>query len=75
MIENISYDDMINYSKELKASADVIAELIKNKELSEIQNFVDEVSNYSKYLESIVKLYKDADNNLLDLRSQKGASH
>ena len=67
MIENISYDDMDSYSKELKASAEVIKALIDGKDLKELENFVEEVIKYSKYLESTVKIYRDADNVLSSL--------
>lgn len=61
MIENISYEDMESYSKELKASAEAISDLIEGKDLKELDNFVDDVTRYSKYLESTVKLYRNAD--------------
>ncbi len=64
MIENIKYEDMLSYSKELKASADVISSLIQNKELPELENFVNDVVSYSKYLESTVNLYIKADDAL-----------
>ena len=67
MIENISYEDMLSYSKELKASADVIASLIYNKDFRDLSEFVGIVSDYSKYLESVVKLHKSADDALVDL--------
>lgn len=69
MIENISYEDMESYSKELKASAEVIKTLIDGKDLKELENFVEEVNKYSKYLESTVKLYKDADKALSYLKN------
>ena len=39
MIENISYEDMESYSKELKASVDAIKILIADKDLKELENF------------------------------------
>ena len=70
MIENISYEDMESYSKELKASADAINILIANKDLKELENFVEEVNRYSTYLESTVKLYKSADKALDYLKNR-----
>lgn len=68
MIENISYDDMDSFSKELKASAEVIKTLIDGKDIKELENFVEEVNKYSKYLESTVNIYRDADNVLSYLK-------
>lgn len=70
MIENISYEDMESYSKELKASADAINILIADKDLKELENFVEEVNRYSTYLESTVKLYKSADKALDYLKNR-----
>ncbi|MDO4995957.1 MAG: hypothetical protein Q4E69_02140 [Bacilli bacterium] len=69
MIENISYEDMDSYSKELRASAEVIKTLIDGKDIKELENFVEEVSKYSNYLESTVKIYRDADNVLSYLKN------
>ena len=71
MIDKISYEDMKSYSKELKASADVIKTLIEGKDLKELSNFVEDVEKYSKYLESTVKLYEDADKALSYLKGNK----
>lgn len=70
MIENISYEDMESYSNELKASADAINILIADKDLKELENFVEEVNRYSTYLESTVKLYKSADKALDYLKNR-----
>ena len=74
MIENISYDDMLSYSKELKASVDVINELISDKDFKELQDFVNSVTTYSRYLESTVKLHKSADEAISFLKNQKTSS-
>ena len=68
MIENISYEDMESYSKELKASVEVIKQLITGKDMKELDNFVEDVNKYANYLESTVKLYKDADKTLSYLK-------
>lgn len=69
MIENISYEDMESYSKELNASAEAIKTLITDKDLKELENFVEEVQKYSNYLKSTVKIYKDADKALSYLKN------
>lgn len=75
MIENIKYEDMESYSKELKASSDVIKELIQDKEFPELENFAGEVERYSSYLAQTVTLYKKADQAIDYLSKQKGASN
>jgi len=74
MIEKISYEDMLSYSKELAASADAINSLIENKEFHELQEFVTEVNNYSRYLESTVKLHKSADEALEYLKNNRASN-
>lgn len=64
MIEKIKYEDLESYSKELKASAAVIKELLKSKEIAELNKFADEVIGYSNFLDSSIKMYKDADETL-----------
>ncbi|MBQ8132117.1 MAG: hypothetical protein IJ193_06475 [Bacilli bacterium] len=64
MIENIKYEDLESYSKELKASAEVIKELIKTKEIAELNKFADDVINYSAFLERSIKMHKSADETL-----------
>jgi len=71
MIENISYEDMESYSKELKASAETIKTLIQDKDLKELEYFVEDVNRYSTYLESTVKLHKNADKALEYLKNNR----
>lgn len=75
MIDQISYDEMVSYSKELEASADAIKELIENKDLRELENFIDSIYNYSEYLSSTVELHKQADEALEYLTDQKRTSN
>lgn len=71
MIENISYEEMLSISKELQASANVIRELVKEKNLPELNDFISTVEGYSKFLETTVELYQDADEALSELISKK----
>ncbi len=71
MIENISYEEMLSISKELQASANVIRELVKEKNLPELNDFISTVEGYSKFLETTVELYQDADAALSELISKK----
>lgn len=75
MIDQVSYDEMVSYSKELEASADAIKELIENKDLRELENFIDSIYNYSEYLSSTVELHKQADEALEYLTDQKRTSN
>ena len=75
MIEKISYEDMISYSKELKASADAINDLIKDKDYSQLNDFVDNVYKYANYLSSIVNLNKKADEAVSFLKSKNSNKH
>ncbi len=75
MIDQISYDEMESYSKELEASADALKALIEEKDLKELENFVDSVYNYSEYLSSTVELHKTADEALNYLESNKRTSN
>ena len=67
MIEKIKYEDLESYYKELKASAEVIKELVKDKDMGRLEKFADDVINYSAFLERSIKMHKDADVALEDL--------
>ena len=74
MIDKVSYEDMISYSKELQASAAAILELMKNKDLKELEKFVKEVNSYSEFLATSVEMYKDADASIEFIREQNRTS-
>lgn len=71
MIEGITYEEMLNISKELSTSAETISEVIKDKDFPEISDFVSTVEGYSKYLTTTVELYQDVDKALNYLASKK----
>lgn len=71
MIENISYDEIINISQKLKESATVINQLLQDKNIPELKDFVSTVEGYSKFLETTVELYQDADKALAELAAEK----
>lgn len=71
MIENLTYEEVLTISKELKNNADIIETLISDKNVSELQDFVSTVEGYSKYLETVVQLHMDADKALEGLSQQK----
>lgn len=71
MIEKVSYEDMQSYSKELSVSTKTISDLIENKDFPELQNFINEVNNYSNFLNQSVELYKSADEAISELKRQR----
>ena len=71
MIENLTYEEVLNISKELRNNAAIIENLISDKNVSELQDFVSTVEGYSKYLETIIQLHIDADKALAVLSQQK----
>lgn len=71
MINNLTYEEALAISKELKASADEINLLIKDKKAQELQDFVSTVEGYSKYIETTVELHMDADKALQELKDTK----
>lgn len=68
MIDNIKYEEMENISKELSNNIDIIRAIIKDDEFRDINDFIATVDGYAKYLDTTVKLYKDADIALADLK-------
>lgn len=68
MIDNIKYEEMENISKELSNNIDIIRTIIKDDEFRDINDFIATVDGYAKYLDTTVKLYKDADIALADLK-------
>lgn len=70
MIDKLSYDDVLNISKELKKESDIVKELASKRNLKEIEDFASTVEGYSKFLENTVNINKDADEALLGLKAQ-----
>lgn len=68
MIDNITYEEMENISKELSNNIDIIRTIIKDDDFKEINDFIATVDGYAKYLNSTVKLYQDADSAIIDLK-------
>lgn len=70
MIENLTYDQILEISNELRENAAIIEKLANSKNISKLQDFASMVDGYSKYLETIVEINKDADKALIDLTSK-----
>lgn len=71
MIDKLSYDQVLTYSNELKKQVAVINAIIEKRDIPELKDFIATVEGYSKFLETTVELYKDADLALQDLVKEK----
>ena len=72
MIDGISYDEIAKVSQELKNCCTILKNVIANKELSELEDFISTVHVYYKYLDSTIELHKDADEEIKNLVERKG---
>ncbi len=71
MIGKLTYDQILEVSKDLREQADIISSLVRNKDNQELLDFAATVEGYSKYLETTVQINKDADTALMDLAKRK----
>ncbi len=71
MIDKLTYDQVLSISKELSKEAQIIDKLAKDRNLQDLQDFSSTVEGYSKFLETIVNMNKDADKALSDLIKMK----
>ena len=71
MIDKLTYDQVLAISKELKQQAEIIDNLVKDKENQELIDFAATVEGYSKFLETTVEINRDADKALEDLSKRK----
>ena len=71
MIDKLTYDQVLSISKELSKEAHIIDKLAKDRNLQDLQDFSSTVEGYSKFLETIVNMNKDADKALSDLIKMK----
>lgn len=68
MIDKLTYDEVLNISKELKKQAEIVDSLVRDKDVPELLDFAATVEGYSKLLETAVEIHKDADIALKDLK-------
>ncbi|MDD5888105.1 MAG: hypothetical protein PUC82_01280 [bacterium] len=71
MINEMTYDEILAASNDMKKSCQVITRLIQNRNLPDLENFVESVDNYTKYLDSTIELMVAADKalkGLIDLK-------
>ena len=68
MINNLTYEQILEISKAIKKEVDIVSDLIKDLGVQELYDFVSTVEGYTKYLETTVKLNQDADLAIKDIK-------
>jgi hypothetical protein len=71
MIGKFTYEEMLQFAKELSENADIIDKLSKKQNAGMLQTFISNVDWYSTFIKSTVEMYKDADNVLSHLKNKK----
>lgn len=71
MIGSFTYDEMLQFAKELADNADIIDKLAKKQDVGMLQTFISNVDWYSTFIKSTVDIYKDADSVLQHLKNKK----
>ncbi len=67
MIDKISYEQLDEIVKSFREQNSTIKKLSKGRGVPELEEFMDSVENYCKFLENTIELNKDADLALKDL--------
>ena len=67
MINNLTYDQVLEIAKSIKTEIEKVSDLVDNLGVQELYDFVSTVEGYTKYLESLVKLNQDADAAIKDI--------
>lgn len=70
MIDKLSYDDIIAISHDLRQQVSIVSQLASSRDITQLSDFIATVEGYSKFLENIVEINKDADEALSELKSQ-----
>lgn len=71
MIGKFTYEQLLAISEDLRNQTTIIEPIIKNKNSQELLDFISTVEGYSKYIETIVQINKDADTALIELKNKK----
>ena len=71
MISEMTYEQILSISDELKKNCEIIKQLTSLKEGLDLDEFITSVEVYYKYLENTVELSKAADIALQDLIKNK----
>lgn len=70
MIDKLTYDQILLVSNELKKQIQVLEQISKKNNITEIDDFTSTLEGYTKYLDNTVEINKDADKALADLKAQ-----
>ena len=60
-------DEILKISNEISSSAEKLSEVLDRNNIKDLNDFISTVEGYSKYLNTTVELYKEADIALTDL--------
>ncbi|MBQ8535034.1 MAG: hypothetical protein IJ463_05040 [Bacilli bacterium] len=71
MVGKLTYDQVLEIAKDLRAQVEIIERLLENRDLPELNDFTATVEGYSKFLENSVEINKDADIALAELKKMK----
>ena len=71
MINEMTNDEILAASQELKNCCQVIRNLISNKKVQDLEDFVASVDMYTKYLDNTIELIVAADKALQGLIESK----
>lgn len=71
MIGELKYSEVEAICKELKDQIAILNQLLKIRNIQELNDFVATVEGYSKYLETTLEMNKDADKALEFLLKNK----
>lgn len=67
MIDKLTYDQVLIISSDIKKQAEILSQVLNGLNIQELNDFIATVEGYSKYLETTVKINKDADKALEEL--------
>jgi len=67
MIEQMTYEELIKVSNELKQLIATLETIVPESGPQDIKDFISTVEGYSKYLETTVQINQDADIALKEL--------
>ena len=69
MIDKLSYDEILNISKDLKVQIEIVDKIAKANNIPQLDDFCATVEGYSKFLENTIEINKDADKALQELKN------
>ena len=70
MIGKLTYEQILEISKDLRVQAQTVEKLAKERNITQIEDFSITVEGYSKFLENTVEINRDADLALKYLKEQ-----